>query len=83
MAKVIMALSSIPNAVLVTVNITSAYLYSPLVKDNLFVEYPTRFMVPRFDNPVCHLKKALYGLKQGARAWYQYLDKILNDLSFK
>lgn len=81
-AKVVVALSSSPDWSLVTLDISSAYLYSPLDETNIFVEYPTGFKVPGFKDPVCHLKKALYGLKQGAYSFSNHLTREFITIDF-
>lgn len=59
-ARIVIAISARETSSLLAVNITSAYLHSPLQEDNIFVEYPTGFSVNGLKDPVCHLKKALY-----------------------
>ncbi|KAL5513854.1 hypothetical protein ACEPAG_2615 [Sanghuangporus baumii] len=81
-AKIVIALSAHANSDLVTIDITSAYLNSPL-DENILVEYPTGFDVLEFHCPVCHLSKALYGLKQGARAWSEHFTLKLGELDYK
>lgn len=81
-AKVIIALSAHVWSCLVTIDITSAYLNSPL-HELVYVEYPTGFSVDGFRDPVCKLLKALYGLRQGARAWSEHFSHKLDDLSFQ
>lgn len=81
-AKIIVALSAHDFSTLVTIDISSAYLHSPLEQDNLVVEYPSGFSVPHFNNPCCKLKRALYGLRQGARAWSQHFTSKLSEIGF-
>lgn len=82
-AKVIMAISSHPNGCLITVDINSAYLHSPLLETNLYVEYPNGYSVSGFRDPVCHLKKALYGLRQGARAWSVHFSNTMDSVGLR
>ena len=67
MTKIITVLSAKSNSVLVTLDITFAYLNSPLF-EKIFVQYSIEFSVPEFFNLVCQLNRALYKLRQVVRA---------------
>ncbi|GJW98470.1 retrovirus-related pol polyprotein from transposon TNT 1-94 [Tanacetum coccineum] len=53
-----------------------------LLKEEVFVSQPDRFVDPSFSNHVYRLKKALYSLKQAPRAWYDKLSSFLIDHHF-
>lgn len=63
-------------------NVKSAFL-NGLLQEEIYVEKPAGFSVPRSENMVYLLKKALYGLKQAPRAWYSHMDNYLLDLGFE
>ncbi|OCB90620.1 hypothetical protein A7U60_g2138 [Sanghuangporus baumii] len=82
-ARFVCALSCDQQSELVTLDISSAYLHSPLLEQDLIVKYSTGFSIPGFSRPTCRLKRALYGLRQGARAWSEHFSAKLSDLGFK
>lgn len=82
-ARLVFAMSTKPSSTLITIDVNSAYLHSPLDEENLYVAYPTGFSVPGFQTPCCKLRRALYGLRQGARAWNLHLSDQLQSLGFK
>ncbi|GJZ48204.1 retrovirus-related pol polyprotein from transposon TNT 1-94 [Tanacetum coccineum] len=51
-----------------------------LLKEEVYVAQPDRFVDPNHPEKVYRLRKALYGLKQAPRAWY---DELLNFLMSK
>lgn len=80
-AKIIMAISSGEGWKLVTLDISSAYLYRPLLDVEIYMEYPTGFTVPRFVELVCKLKKTIYGLKQGSHDYFDHFcGKMLSKM---
>ena len=53
------------------------------ITDEVYVAQPPRFENHEFPNHVFKLSKAFYGLKQIPRAWYERLDKFLNDNGYR
>nr|GEY81135.1 hypothetical protein [Tanacetum cinerariifolium] len=53
-----------------------------LVREEVYVSQPDRFVDPDNPNHVYKLKKALYGLKQAPRAWYDMLSSFLLSQDF-
>jgi len=47
------------------------------IKSEIYVPQPS------YEDGVCKLDKALYGLRESPRAWYECLDKYLQELSFR
>lgn len=82
-AKTIMAISSGEGWTLVTLDISSAYLYSPLQDVTIYMEYPTGFTVPGFVEPVCELKKTIYGLKQGGHDYFDHFTGEMASMKYK
>nr|GEY60076.1 retrovirus-related Pol polyprotein from transposon TNT 1-94 [Tanacetum cinerariifolium] len=55
-------------------------LFGPfLLKEEVYVAQPDRFVDPDHPEKVYPLRKALYGLKQPPRAWYDELSKFLTS----
>ena len=57
-------------------DVKTAFLYG-VVKKEIYVDQPPRFVNPKFPNHVYKLNKALYGLHQASRAWYVTLSDHL------
>jgi len=51
-----------------SINIKTAYLYSDL-DEEIYMEQPEGFKLPRKENKVWQLCKVLYGLKQAGLSW--------------
>ncbi|GKC13947.1 retrovirus-related pol polyprotein from transposon TNT 1-94, partial [Tanacetum coccineum] len=54
-----------------------------ILKEEMYVGQPIRFVSKQYPNHVYALDKALYGLKQAPRAWYEVLSKLLIDSGFQ
>lgn len=63
------------------VDIKNAYLSAPIDED-VYVDQPYLYNVIGKEKMVCKLKKAMYGLKQAARCWKNFLDELLDSMSF-
>ncbi|GJY84473.1 retrovirus-related pol polyprotein from transposon TNT 1-94 [Tanacetum coccineum] len=53
-----------------------------ILREEVYVSQPDRFVDPENPNHVYKLKKALYGLKQAPRAWYDLLSSFLLSQKF-
>lgn len=81
-ARLICALAAVEDGSLLALDISSAYLHSPLDQSTpIYVEFPTGFS-PNRRGSVCKLQKALYGLKQGARAWQDEFRRTMSAVGF-
>nr|GEZ49368.1 retrovirus-related Pol polyprotein from transposon TNT 1-94 [Tanacetum cinerariifolium] len=63
------------------VDVKTAFL-NGLLKEEVYVAQPDRFVDPDHPEKVYRLRKALYGLKQAPRAWYDELSKFLTSKGF-
>jgi hypothetical protein len=52
------------------------------INELVYVDQPSRFEDPRYNNHVFWLSKALYGLKQAPRSWYERLQNFLIEKGF-
>nr|GEV82385.1 Gag-Pol polyprotein [Tanacetum cinerariifolium] len=50
-----------------------------ILKEEVYVAQPDKFVDPDHPEKVYRLRKALYGLKQAPRAWYDELSKFLTS----
>jgi hypothetical protein len=53
------------------------------LEEEVYVEQPQDYEVPRQENKMYRLKKALYGLKQSPKAWYSRIDSYLTQNRFQ
>ena len=51
--------------------------------EEIYMEQPEGFAVPRQEHKVLHLWHALYGLKQAGLAWCHTLNESLKELRFE
>ncbi|GJV85897.1 retrovirus-related pol polyprotein from transposon TNT 1-94 [Tanacetum coccineum] len=56
--------------------------FDGILREEVYVSQPDRFVDQDNPNHVYKLKKALYGLKQAPRAWYDLLSKFLLSQEF-
>nr|GEX01510.1 retrovirus-related Pol polyprotein from transposon TNT 1-94 [Tanacetum cinerariifolium] len=62
-------------------DVKTTFLYG-LMKEEVYVNQPNRFVDPYHPDKVYRLKKALYGLKQAPRAWFDELSTFLVSKGF-
>ncbi|GKD86972.1 retrovirus-related pol polyprotein from transposon TNT 1-94, partial [Tanacetum coccineum] len=62
-------------------DVKTAFL-NGILKEEVYMSQPERFIDQDHLTYVFHLKKALYGLKQAPRAWYDLLSKFLLSQQF-
>ncbi|CAL8994830.1 unnamed protein product, partial [Prunus brigantina] len=53
-----------------------------VLKEEVYVDQPDRFLIGHSEDKVYRLKKALYGLKQAPRAWYEEINSYLIDCGY-
>ena len=58
-----------------------AFLNINLLED-VYMQQPDEFIVPRLANKVCNLNRSIYGLKQASRSWNQHFDEIIKEYDF-
>ncbi|GJT78421.1 retrovirus-related pol polyprotein from transposon TNT 1-94 [Tanacetum coccineum] len=69
------------NPFCIPMDVKTAFL-NGLLKEEVYVAQPDRFVDPYHPDKVYRLRKALYGLKQALRAWYDKLSKFLISKGF-
>ena len=53
------------------------------LEEDIYMEQPEGYVIPRKENMVCKLKKSLYGLKQSPRCWNRAFTDLMKSLNFR
>ncbi|GKF30377.1 retrovirus-related pol polyprotein from transposon TNT 1-94 [Tanacetum coccineum] len=69
------------NMIVYQMGVKTAFL-NGIMREEVYVSQPDRFVDQDNSNLVYKLKKALYGLKQAPRAWYDLLLKFILSHKF-
>ncbi|GJR42862.1 retrovirus-related pol polyprotein from transposon TNT 1-94 [Tanacetum coccineum] len=69
------------NMIVYRMDVKTPFL-NDILREEVYVSQPDRFVDPENSNHVYKLKKALYGLKQALRAWYDLLSSYLLSQKF-
>ncbi|GKB39285.1 retrovirus-related pol polyprotein from transposon TNT 1-94 [Tanacetum coccineum] len=69
------------NMIVYQMDVKTAFL-NDILREEVYVSQPDRFVDQDNPNHVYKLKKALYGLKQAPHAWYDLLSKFLLSQEF-
>ncbi|GKB14652.1 retrovirus-related pol polyprotein from transposon TNT 1-94 [Tanacetum coccineum] len=69
------------NMIFYQMDVKTAFL-NGILREDVYVSQPDRFVDLENPNHVYKLKKALYGLKQAPRAWYDLLSSFLLSQKF-
>jgi Reverse transcriptase (RNA-dependent DNA polymerase) len=59
----------------------NVFLHGDL-KEKIYMEIPTGYLMPQIRGKVCKLKKALYGLKQSPRAWFERFCNAMRSYEY-
>ena len=62
-------------------DVKTAFLNGNLLED-VYMQQPDGFIVPRLTNKVCKLNQTIYGLKQASQPWNQRFDEIIKEYDF-
>ncbi len=81
MAKWVYALAANKGTDMRVINISSAFLHSP-IEETIYVEYPHGFQAVSGPTKVCRLLKALYGTRQGPIQWEKTFSAALESHGF-
>jgi hypothetical protein len=79
--RAILALATLENLELESIDISNAYLNRELHDVDVYMQQPDGF-AERDSTWVARLLKGLYGLKQGGRKWFRRLKEVLVELGF-
>ena len=79
--RILLALACHLRFKLYQMDVKTAFL-NGLLKEDVYVAQPKRFIDPHFPDYVLYLKKAFYRLKQAPRAWYDRLTQYLVSHGF-
>nr|GFB64962.1 retrovirus-related Pol polyprotein from transposon TNT 1-94 [Tanacetum cinerariifolium] len=79
--RIVLAFAAHMNMIVYQMDVKTEFLNGILRKE-VYVSQPNRFVDPDNRNHVYRLKKSLYGLKQAPRAWYDLLSSFLLSQGF-
>ncbi|GKA86844.1 retrovirus-related pol polyprotein from transposon TNT 1-94 [Tanacetum coccineum] len=79
--RIFLAFVTHMNMVVYQMDVKIAFL-NDILREEVYVSQPDRFIDPENPNHVYKLKKALYGLKQALKAWYGLLSSYLLSQKF-
>nr|GEY55249.1 zinc finger, CCHC-type [Tanacetum cinerariifolium] len=74
--RLLIAMASIHNLVIHQMDVKTAFLNGDL-DEEVYMNQPQGFIIPRNKNKVCKLIKSLYGLKQTLKQWHQKFDEVV------
>ena len=74
--RVLLAFVALFDLELEQLDVKTTFLHGEL-KEEIYMEQPEGFIVPRKEHFIYRLKKSLYGLKQAPRQWYKRFDSFM------
>jgi hypothetical protein len=80
--RVVLGLVASLDLELEQMDVKTAFLHGDL-DEEIYMEQPDGFKVPKKEHHVCKLKKSLYGLKQAPRQWYKKFDSFMVKHQYK
>ena len=63
-------------------DVKTAFL-NDYLDEEVYMEQPEQFTIPRQENKVCKLVRSLYGLKQAPKQQYERFDNVVISNSFR
>ncbi|GJX00996.1 retrovirus-related pol polyprotein from transposon TNT 1-94 [Tanacetum coccineum] len=79
--RIFLAFAAHMNMTVYQMDVKTAFL-NGILREEVYVSQPDRFVDPDNPNHVHRLKKAFYGLKQAPRAWYDLFSSFLLSQGF-
>ncbi|GJX04402.1 retrovirus-related pol polyprotein from transposon TNT 1-94 [Tanacetum coccineum] len=79
--RIFIAFAAHMNMIIYQIDVKTSFL-NGILREEVYVSKPYRFVDPENPNRVYELKKALYGLKQAPRAWYDLISSYLLSQKF-
>nr|GEY78211.1 retrovirus-related Pol polyprotein from transposon TNT 1-94 [Tanacetum cinerariifolium] len=79
--QIFLAFAAHMNMIVYQMDVKTAFL-NGILREEVYVSQPDRFVDPNNPNHVYKLKKTLYGLKQAPRTWYDLLSSFLLSQEF-
>ncbi|KAI3740618.1 hypothetical protein L2E82_31087 [Cichorium intybus] len=80
--RVVLGLVASLDLELEQMDVKTAFLHGDL-DEEIYMEQPDGFKIPKKEHLVCKLKKSLYGLKQAPRQWYKKFDSFMVSHEYK
>ncbi|GKF84986.1 retrovirus-related pol polyprotein from transposon TNT 1-94, partial [Tanacetum coccineum] len=79
--RIFLAFAAHMNMIVYQIDVKTTFLNN-ILREEVYVSQPDRFVDKENPNHVYKLKKALYGLKQAPHVWYDLLSKFLISQEF-
>ena len=80
--RMLIAIAALYNLEIHQMDVKTAFLNGDL-DEEIYIEQPEGFKVPRKETKVCKLVKSLYGLKQAPKQWHEKFDSAIISNGFK
>nr|KAJ0194254.1 hypothetical protein LSAT_V11C800406360 [Lactuca sativa] len=80
--RTLIAISALKGLYIHQMDVKTAFLNGYL-KEEIYLEQPEGFVIPRQENKVCRLVKSLYGLKQAPKQWHERFDTTVTAFGFQ
>ncbi|KAJ9557005.1 hypothetical protein OSB04_011619 [Centaurea solstitialis] len=80
--RTLIAISALKALYIHQMDVKTAFLNGYL-NEEIYLEQPEGFVMPRQENKVCRLIKSLYGLKQAPKQWHERFDTTVTNFGFR
>ncbi|KAK2382392.1 hypothetical protein QL285_069931 [Trifolium repens] len=80
--RVLISVAAVYNLFIHQMDVKTAFLNGDL-EEEIYMEQPEGFVIPRQEQKVCKLDKSLYGLKQAPKQWHIKFDSLMTSNEFK
>ena len=80
--RILFALASIHNLYVHQMDVKTTFLNGDL-NEEVYMEQPEGFVLPKYEHKVCRLVKSLYGLKQAPKQWHEKFDQAIMSNGFR
>ena len=79
--RVLFAIAAIHDFIIHQMDVKSTFL-NGVLEEEIYMDQPKGFVVPRQEHKVCKLERSLYGLKQAPKQWHDKFDSLIISHGF-